>query len=178
MEQGADIITKSDGTPFQSQAAASSGITKMGLDPSMHSVVQIEGGWGIRQGNGDPRPAEGSAPKEEGYWLVRFHPKSVPTDKDDVELFVNGECLLAARDVETIVPDRFLDAADHAIRPVFKQEPGKTRKTVGWVATYNYTKIRQATKAEFETMRRAGNKKMRAVIAKFGYDHSGMDEEE
>lgn len=98
------------------------------------------------------------SPPSEEYFEVVFSPKSSPTDSHDVVLGVNGEMLVIRRSDRVIVPGRFLEAADHALYPTFHQMPNEERKITSWVQTFPYTRIRRATKAEYDEQKGAGDK--------------------
>lgn len=93
-----------------------------------------------------------------GYWEVVFSPRGSKNDPEDVTLAVNGQCLQMERGKKVIMPGPFLECADHALYPVYKQLPGFDRKITGWVKHFPYTVIRKATKAEYEERKRLGDK--------------------
>ena len=106
-----------------------------------------------------PTPvATGNRPYEEAYWEVVFAEKTNENETTDVPLCVNGEVLVIQRGKPVIIPQRYLECADHTKHEIISQDPGKDRKTVAWVQTYAYTKIRQASKDEFTRFKQAGDK--------------------
>jgi len=116
---------------------------------------------------------EEQQPKEtyiEKYFKVKFHARSSPTDTESVQLAVNGETLLIKRESEVILPQRFLLAADHATREVFRQLPNKPRKVVGSVKTYPYERIVEATQKEYEDQKQTGTRETLDDIKKFGFN--------
>lgn len=98
-----------------------------------------------------------SIPYEEEFWEVVFSEKTSENETTDVQLCVNGEALTVQRGKPVIIAGRFLEAADHTKSEVISQEPGKDRKTVAWVQTYSYTKVRKSSKAEFISFKRKGD---------------------
>jgi len=106
----------------------------------------------------------------EKYFEVVFHARSSPNDTESVQLAVNGETLIMQREMPVIVPQRFLECADHAVRPVFRQLPNKPRKVTGSVKTYPYEKKRPATREEYENQKREGTQKTLDDIRKFGFN--------
>lgn len=96
-------------------------------------------------------------PYTEKYFEVVFAEKSNENDTIDVQLCVNGEALTIQRGRPVVVPQRYLEAADHTKSEVISQEPGKDRKTVAWVQTFTYTKLREATKEEFYRLKKHGD---------------------
>jgi len=97
-------------------------------------------------------------PYKEQYFEVVFAEKGHQNDTRDVQLTVNGECLVIKRGVTVVVPQRFLECADHTLYPEYEQEPGKDRKITSWVKTYQYNKLREATREEFDRMKKKGDK--------------------
>lgn len=95
---------------------------------------------------------------KEGFWEVIFSAKGNPHDPDDVILTVNGECLQIQRNVPVILPGRYLECADHGTYPVFKQLPNEPRKIVSHVKFFPYTVLRIVTKADYDKMKREGDR--------------------
>ena len=112
------------------------------------------------------RPAE---PKEK-YFKVRFQAKSHPNDSRDVMLAVNGETLLINRESEVIVPQRFLECADHAVYPHFRQMPNQPRKIVGKIKVYPYDRLSESTEAEYFKQKKEGTEQTKDAIRKHGFD--------
>ena len=143
----------------QSRKSKSSGmglLDKKSVKPDEPEIAEVE----VMED--DPEPVE------ENYFKVIFHAKSNVNDLDNVELSVNGESLVIMRDTEVVLPERFLECADNTTFPVFKQLPGKSRKTIGKVQTYPYTKIAPATREEFISMKNSGTKITRENLEKYG----------
>lgn len=172
------IVAKS-GEPYADENAAKSALTRMNLDPALHDIVPYEGGFAIKPKEGagsppinqKPPPVHRSRVPKEKYWWVRFNAKSNPNDTDDVQLMVNGETLVIRREVEVVVPDRFLECADHGTYPVFIQTPNKPRKVVGKIQFYPYTRLKEATEEEFLRHKAEGTRQMLTDIQRFGFDH-------
>lgn len=109
-------------------------------------------------------------PKAEEVWIVRFHEKSHPNDTNDVVLSVNGDMHQQQRGVEGPCPDRFLEVADRAVYPHYKQEPGKQRKIAAHIHRYPYTKIRKSSMDEYRALRAAGTKRNAEYVEKHGME--------
>ena len=104
------------------------------------------------------------------FFRVRFHAKSNPNATDQVTLGCNGEIMVIQRETEVVLPERFLEVADNAISDHFRQLPGKSRKVIAKVQTFPYTRLGEATEAEYNTMRRAGDKATKEHVAAHGLD--------
>jgi hypothetical protein len=122
------------------------------------------------------RPNKEEQPKEvhieyqkEKYYRVRFQAKSHPNDTDDVMLAVNGETLLIGREKEVVVPQRFLECADHAVHQHFRQLPNKPRKVMGTIKTYPYDRLGEATEMEYFKQKDEGTALTRDAIRKHGF---------
>lgn len=110
-----------------------------------------------------------SGPTEK-FYRVRFNAKSNANDTENVELSVNGEQRVIAREMEVILPERFLEVARHATYPIFKQVPGKTRKTIGNVQTFPFTVLGEATEEEYRKMLKDGTEATKEHIRKYGME--------
>jgi hypothetical protein len=104
----------------------------------------------------------------EKYWWVIFQDRTDKNQQIDVWLAVNGIGLTFQRDVETIVPQSYLEASDHGTHAVYEQKPGMKRKITGHVKTFPYNRIRPATESDFHRMRKEGNKKALENYARYG----------
>ena len=113
------------------------------------------------------KKAKANKPK---FFRVRFHAKSNPNATDQVTLGCNGEIMVVQRESEVVLPERFLEVADNAISDHFRQLPGKSRKVIAKVQTYPYTRLGEATEAEYNAMRNAGNKATKEHVAAHGLD--------
>ncbi len=110
-----------------------------------------------------PEPPKPEKPPEK-YYRVRFHLKAKPEDADDVILSVQGDVLQIQRNVETILPERFLDAARHAKYPHFRQMPNEPRKVVGEVHTHPFDLLGEAEPEEYFKMRAEGTEQRKKDI--------------
>ena len=109
-------------------------------------------------------PPEPKVPSET-YKEVVFSPKSDPNDINNVELIVQGDPLVCQRGVKVIVPQRYLECADHGTRAVYEQLPDKPRKIVGAVQTYPYTVVRDnVSEEEYLEKKRKGDQLTRAAL--------------
>lgn len=118
-----------------------------------------------------PEVKKTQEPPQEKCWRVIFNAKSSPNDTEDVILSVNGESLVCRREVETIIPDRYKECADHATYVTFRQLPDKPRKIMGRIKKYPYQVVTEATWAEYEKMKAEGTKSTKEAIQKHGYDY-------
>lgn len=163
-----NLIFTATGEPFKTDTAARATMTKLRLNTGTHRIIVAGTGYAIQ------RPESGqdiSIPKYiETYFRVKFNAKSHVNETEDVMLSVNGEVLVIRREREVIVPQRFLECADHATYPHFQQLPNKPRKVIGQIKTFPYTKLGEATKREYETQRNAGTKQSKADVARYGFD--------
>jgi len=94
--------------------------------------------------------------KAEEFWKVRFNAKSSVNDEDQVTLGCNGVLLKIEREKDVILPQRFLEVADHTVSIQYVQKPGEKRKIAGKVQTFPYTKIGKSTRAEYLIMKKKG----------------------
>lgn len=151
-----ELILSESGSPFKTETAAKSARTKMDLDQSAYDAVEYEGGWALKM---NAQPSSKSAhPRKEKYYRVRFHERTDKSQKEDVELAVNGEVLQVIRGQSVVIPERFMEAADHATYPIFKQEAGEERKTMGAIRLFPYDNLGEATEAEYKMMLAEGRK--------------------
>lgn len=177
-----DIIFNETGKPFATQASARATRTKKSLDAQTWEALFVAGartaedpdgldgsGYVLHRKKPEDISQKGTQPEEE-YWLVQFSAKASVNDTDDVQLAVQGETLVIQREKSVVLPYRFLDCANHARYPHFRQLPNKPRKIVAWIQTYPYQKVRKATKEEFEAQKRDGTKKVRRDIERYGFD--------
>ena len=120
------------------------------------------------QSSNSQTPASGQKvqPKEkaEKYFRVKFNAKSSASDEDQVTLGCNGVLLKIQREKEIILPERFLEVADHTISIQYRQMPGEKRKIAGKVQTFPYTRLGTSTKAEYLKMKKAGTQATKKSI--------------
>jgi len=89
------------------------------------------------------------------YSEVEFHPRTHPTQTEDVQLTVNGEMLQIKRATPVIVHESFLEVARHGVYQQFEQQPGQDRKVVADIMHYPYTVLRKGlTRADYLAWRR------------------------
>ncbi len=147
------LIVGKDGKPFDSVKAAKASMNGKGI--RSYDVVTVDGGFAV---------------KVERYFRVIFHAKSSPNDPEDVQLSVNGDTLIIAREKEVVIPERFKECADHATYPQFRQLPGEPRKIVGKIRVFPYDLLGPATEAEYLKSRTEGTRKTKDIIARHGHD--------
>lgn len=105
---------------------------------------------------------------KETYWWVTFQAKANPYDFEDVDLAVNGEQLKIKRQERVCIPGRFVEAAEHAVRPSFKKIPGKNRKTSAPIMTFPFSKDGQGTHEEYITQKKQGTEQTIEHIRLYG----------
>jgi hypothetical protein len=147
------LIVGKDGKPFDNVKAAKASMNGKGI--KSYDVVTVEGGFAV---------------KVEKYYKVRFHAKASPNDPEDVQLSVNGDTLIIAREKDVIIPERFKECADHATYPQFRQLPGETRKIVGRIRVFPYDLLGEATEQAYHKQREEGTRKTKEIIAIHGHD--------
>ncbi|MEN6532348.1 MAG: hypothetical protein ABFD89_01715 [Bryobacteraceae bacterium] len=161
-----DIVLSESGQPFKSIAAAKSAMKTKGLDPKTNHVIPMGDGFAIAPGAGlDSEDGRGDGPmlparpngSAERFFEVEFAKVSSPTDPVDVTLAVNGEVLVIRRGQRITLPERFLEAADHATYKRYTVRPDQARKEDMEVMTFPYTRFREATRAEYEAQKRSGD---------------------
>jgi len=95
----------------------------------------------------------------EGYWEVIFAAKGSPSDKEDVELQWEGDCLQIMRQKPVVLPGHYIENADNGFYYKYLQLPDQPRKIEAIVYHFPYTVLREATREEFLKMKAAGDKK-------------------
>ena len=178
------LIYDSKGEPFKTEGGAKKAMTAKGISAKEWEITAITGvitpedpygetpvGWVIRK-----RRPKRAIPEAE-FYRVRFSPKSSADQDDDVILSVNGETLIIKRDVETIIPRRFRECADHARYPKYVQLPDQPRKIVAWVQFFPYQMIAPSTEAEYKEMRAEGTRVTKDRIQREGYHYDPQQDE-
>lgn len=101
----------------------------------------------------------------EGYWEVEFAPTQNDQDKKNVELTWEGQCLVMQRQIPVVLPGFYIEVADNSIRETFTQtDKSGGRKKVGVIQAYPYTVRREATREEYLTQKRSGDRVMKEKI--------------
>lgn len=174
--QSSDVMLQKDGTPWPTARQAHDQAQKQGLDRDDYEVRKTEDGTGfaiylaaMADHAGEAEPEVVPTPKERVFW-VRFQEKSNPNDTEDVILSVNGEILHIRRNQRVPVPERFLEAADNARYPRYQQRPGELRKIVGYVRTYPYERIEEATWDDYWQTRASGTEQNRKYLEEHGME--------
>ena len=167
-EQEEVIFTKG-GEPFQSIAAAKGTMATKEIDPAVYGVCQYPPGKNtyaiVKKGSknwsgNDTSVSSHDAAKsnQERYHKVIFQAKSHPNDTHDIVLGVNGEQLVIKRDVAVIIPERFREAADHAVVPLFTQTPTEGRKSAGRMKKYPYHYVEESTEKAYREQKAEGDR--------------------
>jgi hypothetical protein len=171
MEPG--IILKSDGQPFETEAAANMQLGKRKLTET-HRVVPVAGGFGLASNATPPAappaaetviPPVPKAPPKKGrrYFEVIFSQRQGTAEPVNVELFPNLVPFTCLRGVKVIVSDMTLACADDTTYPVYTIVPGKGRQDVGSVTRFPYQKLREVTEAEYREFRDKSMKNFAAL---------------
>ena len=181
-----DVILAEDGSPFTSKAKAAKKADELRLDAKVYAIIKQDGGWAIvrresatfqaaaaleNEAEGaNAADRAGEKPKAERHFTVRFHARQNSSEPLNVEGCVNQEILVMQREVDVILPERFVRHFALCRYPDERQLPGQPRKVVGWIQTYPFTVIGETTKEAFLKQRREGTEKTRK---KFTEDESG-----
>ncbi len=99
------------------------------------------------------------SPEPRTYKRVKFHTKSDKYQPNDVILSVNGHTLLLQRDVPVVLPQCFLEAADHATYDQFQPGSG-SRKVIAKVRLYPYDVLGEGSEEEYRKMLATGARKL------------------
>jgi hypothetical protein len=110
------------------------------------------------------RPAAQPRPGERYFW-VRFHNKSEKNQPDDVELAVNGEVLTIKRNIPVPLPWRFIECAQNAVYPQYRQRPNEDRKVVAYIQHFPFDILGAANPEDFHRMKLAGTQAALAAVA-------------
>jgi hypothetical protein len=110
----------------------------------------------------DKEPSLEKSPEavaEEKYYEVHFLDRQNEKDLEYIPLGVNGELIQVQCGADCIIPQRFLEVADHAV--IDKYRKGKK---VGSVSRAPYRILREATKAEYLKMKQEGTAKHKDMM--------------
>ena len=111
----------------------------------------------------------------ERFHKVMFVERMSENETRDVQLMVNGEVLLIERGKEVIVPERFLECAQHTKQPRYKQMPNQPRKVVGYIQTYAYHILeKDVGEAAYKKMKNKGDKIQKEVLDKQARDDEAV----
>lgn len=173
-EQSNELLLNKEGQPFRTWGAAHTAMRLRELDKSKWKIIPYQEGYAIapadhptegvgpqteRDFQGDDKPIYEMQPAkiplpEGGFRLekcyrVRFHPKLHENDPENVVLSVNMQTIVIQRDKIVTIPERFVEAADHAVVLTAHQEPGSPRKIVGTVRRFPRDILGEGTWEEF-----------------------------
>lgn len=157
------------GEPFKTANAAKAAAASKGVGEDEYDVVEFGDGFACkrREKSGGDDQAASAAPARTasasgakrggtGFKHVTFNPRQNTNEPDDVVLGVNGHSLVIKRGVRTILPDAYLEAADHSEIKSFRQVGRDMRKEVVMISQYPYTVHGDATRDEYMNSLRAG----------------------
>lgn len=102
------------------------------------------------------------------YFELLWHPKRSDADDEFVTIGVNGKMMMWPRNVPTVIRSDYLEVADNAFVPKFKQLPGEERKEIGGLKPYTYTINRKITEEEYLKRKKEGDKALREDLASKG----------
>lgn len=100
------------------------------------------------------------------YKRVRFHEKSQDGQPVDIVLAIGDEVLVVRRGVETIVPQVFLEVADHAVVVGWKYNPETQANVPTRIQKYGYSLIGDATEEEYLKLKSEGTEKTKEELAR------------
>lgn len=170
MEEGQETVdvqeqrfVAASGLPFENVRAVKNSIAQKKLSLSEWDIVKIDDGYEARRR------------VQEKYFWATFQQRMSQMEQIDVELSVNGETLTFQRGKKTIVPQKFLECADHTTYVKFIQIPGQARKRGDTVCTFPYTRHEETTEKEFKNLKAAGDKRTKELIRKYGHDFNPDD---
>ena len=104
---------------------------------------------------------------KERFHKVMFVERMSENETRDVQLMVNGEVLLIERGKEVVVPERFLECAQHTKQPRYKQMPNEPRKVIGYIQTYAYHILeKDVGEAAYKKMKAKGDKATKERLAR------------
>jgi len=121
----------------------------------------------------DNESTVGAEPKGETYWHGQWGGKMKEWHSERVRYEVEGLRLSWPRLVPTIVPKRFISAANDAQQDKFVQVAGRPRQNLApeprdiFTIDYSKGKNGQATEAEYREMRRKGTKRYLEAMAEY-----------
>jgi len=161
------------GTPFPNKETAEQYRKDKELDDKIWRAYKNQGGWVLFDTSVVPKGmldqldaaaeaesngAASNLPPKMKYHRVIFQAKTSPNDEEDVTLTLNGDVMICKRETEVILPESYLEIADHAVHNQYEQKPGQPRKKVGKVKKYVYTRLKAASEEEFLASLAKGNK--------------------
>jgi len=122
-----------DGNPFASEKDANEFLKLKEFDPKIFKVFKQGGGFCIFNTailpaglvktlteNKKTTAAKSPTTPKMKYFHVKFQQKSTENDDNCVSLSVNGDVIIMQRDTDVILPESYLEAADHATRKHFE----------------------------------------------------------
>jgi len=114
------------------------------------------------------RPEPGVDDEKFFYFEITWHPKRSDADEEFVTIGVNGKMIQWPRNRVTVIRSDYLEVADNAFVPKFKQLPGEDRKTIGGLKPYTYSIHRKITEKEYIARKKDGDKALQADLASKG----------
>jgi hypothetical protein len=111
------------------------------------------------------KPDEG---EKYAYFAIVFHPKRTDSDDEFITIGVNGKFLTWRRNVPTVIRSDYMEVANNAFVPKFKQLPGEERKEIGGLKPYTFTIERRIDRSEYERLKAEGDKALKADLEQRG----------
>ena len=149
-----NMILNGEGKPFGDKGSATRVIANKKLKDT-HCVVTVDGGFAIapveastsssnekvsgpvntQREDDQQQPGEQletevkrfREPANEKYFRVMLPSKRNPSDPNYILASVNGESYHLQREMEMVLPGRFLKAWKNTNKPIYTKEPGKER---------------------------------------------------
>jgi hypothetical protein len=114
-----------------------------------------------------------STVSQEAYFYVVFQEKSSEQDVDLIPLSINNDVIMVRRGEKIVLPQSYLEVADHSVFRKFKQVPGQPRKVETVVKRFPYSTIGPASRQDFVRMMTEGNAKRDVDIARMQAEAQG-----
>jgi len=102
------------------------------------------------------------------FFEITWHPKRSDSDEEFVTLGVNGKIMLWPRNKATVIRSDYLEVADNAFVPKFKQLPGEDRKEIGGLKPFTYTINRKINEEEYLRRKKEGDLALRDDLSNKG----------
>ena len=87
----------------------------------------------------------------EGYQRLKFHSRQSALEPENVVISVNGETIACKRNAEVVLPNRFVECAEHCSYPAYASFAGVKR--VEHRKMFPFTKLGKSTFSEFRRER-------------------------
>lgn len=102
--------------------------------------------------------------KKRRYFHVKFFERSDDSQPEDIALTLNGETLVVRRGVDTILPEAYIEIAEHATIIGRKYDPMTNTNSPRVTKRYAFSIGSEATEEEFLELKNAGTKKTKEAL--------------